>query len=53
MPPIFRKASYYHSFVNFHRIGALRLTIHQGLIFKSMQHSSVEKFRKENKSYGC
>ena len=46
MLPIYRKAVYLPSFLDIHRIRVLGLTIHEGLISKSMQHNKVDKFRK-------
>ena len=40
-----RKVLYDPLFLNLHRIRALGLAIHQGLISKSTQHSKVEEFR--------
>ena len=53
MLPICRKAPYHPPFLNLHRKRALGLTIHQGLISKSMKHSKVENSGKENTNYGC
>ena len=47
MLPICIKALYHLPFLNIHRIRGLGLTIHQGLISKSMQYSKVGKFRKK------
>ena len=44
MLPIFIEALYHPPFLIFYRIRALGLTIDQGLISKSMQHSKVDKF---------
>ena len=44
MLPIYRKAVYLPSFLDIHRIRVLGLTIHEGLISKSVQHNKVDKF---------
>ena len=46
MLPICGTALYHPLFFNLHRIRALVLTIHQGVISKSMQHIKVDKFKK-------
>ena len=47
MLPICIKALYHPLFLNLHKIPALGLTIHQGLVSKPMQHSKVDKSRKK------
>ena len=44
---ICRNVLYYHPLLNLHRIRTLGLTIHHGLISKSIQHSKVDKFKKK------
>ena len=44
MLPIYRKALYLPSFLDIQRIRVLGLTIHEGLISKSVQHNKVDKF---------
>ena len=46
MLPICIKALFHPPFLNLQRIRGLGLTLHQGLVSKSMQHSKVDKFRK-------
>ena len=43
MLPIRRKTLYHPPFLNFHRMRALGITIHQGLISKSMKYRKLEE----------